>query len=142
MILIFTLFDNSIVLSVTSGFVAALFSYYINSKALQSAGEKVIIYWAPILEELLKTGFALVLKGGIILSHVTFGAVEAVYDIWANDSITAYWAGFASILSHSVFGAITQYFIFCAHNTFLGIVIAALIHIAWNFAVIKLKNEH
>ncbi|NLZ54444.1 MAG: hypothetical protein GX892_15125 [Thermoanaerobacteraceae bacterium] len=142
MILIFTLFDDPIIRSVISGCVAALFSYYINSKALKSAGEKVIINLAPILEELFKTGFALVLKGKVLLSHVTFGVVEAAYDIWANGISTAYWAGFASIISHSVFGAISQYFIYRTDNNFLGIAIAALIHMAWNYTVINLKNQH
>ncbi len=141
MILIFALFDNAILRSFISGCAAALLSYYINSKALKDAGEKVIVYWAPILEELLKTGFALVLKSKVLLTHATFGVVEAVYDIFTNDSITAYWAGAASLISHIVFGAITQYFIY-RQNSFFGIAIAAFVHMAWNFAVIRIKNQH
>jgi len=141
LVLIFTLFNNTILASIISGGAAALVSYCINSRALKSKGEKVIIYWAPILEELLKTGFALVLRSNVFLSHVTFGAVEAVYDIWAQDSITAYLAGLASFISHGVFGAITQHFIYQGH-TFLGIATAVLIHIAWNYVVIKMKNQH
>jgi len=133
---------DSIVRSLIAGSMAALLSYYISSKALKIAGEKVIIYLSPILEELFKTGFALVLKGKVFLSHTTFGVAEAVYDIWSNDGTTAYWAGLASIISHSVFGILTQYFIYRTGNSFFGIAIAVLIHIAWNYKVIKLKNHH
>lgn len=124
-----------------SGLLAALFSYYINSKALKNFGEEAIVYWAPISEEAFKTGFALALGGGIILSHITFGVVEAFYDMWENRGKMAYWAGFASFASHSAFGAITQYFIYHLGNRLLGVSIAIVVHIVWNYTVMSLKKQ-
>jgi hypothetical protein len=131
-----------IVRSLLSGCIAALLSYYISSKALKLAGDMVIIYLSPILEELFKTAFALLLEGGIFLSHATFGAIESVYDIWTNEGGSAYWAGIASIVSHGAFGAITQLVISRTGSSFLGIAAAVLIHTAWNYKVIGFKNRY
>lgn len=141
MIFIPILFSDKVALSLASGLLAALFSYYINSKALKNFGEEAIIYWAPVFEETLKTGFALALGGGAILSHMTFGVVEAIYDVWENRGIVAYWAGFTSLASHSAFGAITQYFIHYLGNRLFGLSIAIVVHIAWNYMVVNLKKQ-
>ena len=124
-----------------SGLLAALLSYYINSKALKIVGEEAITYWAPVLEELLKTGLALMLGGKVFLSHVTFGAVEALYDMRKNRGITAYLAGFASIVSHIVFGTITQYSIYYLDSVIFGVSISTLVHVVWNYTVVKLIKQ-
>jgi len=121
--------------------MAALFSYCISTVALKVAGEKVIVYLSPVLEEALKTGFALALEGKVFLSHVTFGVAEAIYDVWTNEGATAYLAGIASIVSHGAFGAISQYLTYRTSSSILGIGIAALIHIVWNYKVMKFKNH-
>ena len=141
MVSISTLFRDRIVFSLASGLLAALLSYYINSKALKKTGEKAIIYLAPVFEELFKTGFALVFGGVVILSHVTFGAVEALYDMRENRGITAYWAGFASLVSHTVFGTITQYSIYYLGNVIFGVSIAVVAHVVWNYAVINFIKQ-
>jgi len=140
--IIFAAFNNTVLRSLISGCIAALLSYYISSKALKMSGEKVIIYLSPILEELFKTGLAIGLKAEVLLSHITFGIWEALYDIRTNEGSTAYWAGFASIISHSTFGAITQYCIYLTDNKLLGIGIAAAIHMAWNYKIIEFRNNH
>lgn len=141
MILISILFGDRIVISLVSGLLAALLSYYINSKALKNMGEAAIIYWAPIIEESLKTGFALMLGGKVFLSHITFGAAEASYDTWKNRGAAGYWAGFAGLVSHSVFGAITQYFMYYLGNSSFGLCIAIFVHIVWNYTVMNITKQ-
>lgn len=131
-----------IVRSLISGGMAALISYYLSSKALKVAGEKAIVYISPILEETFKTGFALLLAGNILFAHVTFGVAEAVYDIWTNKGAIAYWAGVASIVSHGVFGMVTQYFIYRTGSNLIGIGAAILLHVAWNYKIIEFKNHY
>jgi hypothetical protein len=138
MVSISTIIHDRIIFSVASGLLAALLSYCLNSKVLKNVGEEAITFWAPALEELLKTGFALVLGGGVILSHVTFGVVEAFNDIRKNRSTTAYLAGVASLVSHSAFGAITQYFIYYLNSCLFGLSIAIIFHVVWNYTVVNL----
>jgi hypothetical protein len=140
MISIPTLFTDRITLTLASGLLAALLSYHINSYALKKVGEEAIIFLAPLLEELLKTGLALISGGGVFLSHVTFGTVEALYDMGKNRGNRAYWAGFASLVSHSVFGAITQYSIYYIGKPLLGLSLAVAIHVVWNCTVLNSRK--
>ena len=118
MITISVLLGDPIVLSLVSGLLAALLSYHLNSVTLNKVGEEAITYLAPLIEELLKTGLVLVIGGKVLLSHAIFGGVEALYDMRKNRGSKAYWAGFASLVSHSAFGAITQYFYIILENLF------------------------
>ena len=127
-------------LSLVSGLLAALLSYHINSYALKKVGEEAIIFLAPLIEELLKTGLVLVIGGKVLLSHAIFGGVEALYDMRKNRGSKAYWAGFASLVSHSAFGAITQYFLYYFGKPVLGLSLAVVGHIVWNYSVLNFKK--
>ena len=89
---------------------------------------------------MLKTGFALVLEGNVILSHIAFGAVEGVYDLWENRGTTAYLAGLAGFISHIVFGLITEYSKRYFNSYLLGLLLAITAHIAWNYTVMNFKK--
>ena len=82
------------------GLAAAIFAYFINSKSLKYLGQGVVTYWAPVFEESLKTGFAIILGANIIISHGSFGAVEALYDIYKGRGNIAYLAGLTGFVSH------------------------------------------
>lgn len=127
-------------MSLASGLLAALFSYYINSKALKVLGDTAITYGAPVLEEMLKTGFALVLGGNVLLAHITFGAVEGVYDIWENRGTTAHLAGLVGFISHIAFGLITEYSKRYFNSYLLGLLLAISSHIAWNYTVMNYRK--
>jgi hypothetical protein len=127
-------------MAVVSGLLAAAISYHLNGRALKAFGEEAVTYGAPVLEELLKTGFALALGGGVFLSHITFGTVEAAYDFYKNRGAPACRAGIAGFVSHGVFGVITGYSIKYFNNPVPGLILAILIHMGWNYAVMNFKK--
>lgn len=129
--------------SFIAGLLAALASYKLNSHALAVLGDVAVTYGAPIIEECLKTGFALFLGGSIIVSHITFGIVEALYDYNKNRGLLARLAAGAGFLSHSIFGFTTVFFTQVFNTPIMGILLTLAIHMAWNYLMIhvKIKNH-
>jgi len=140
MILIPDLSIDRITFSIVSGLAAAIFAYFINSKSLKYLGQEVVTYWAPVFEESLKTGFAIILGANIIISHGSFGAVEALYDIYKSRGNIAYLAGFTGFVSHLFFGVLTQYMIEYFDSYFFAVLIVIGIHIFWNTIVIYISK--
>ena len=127
------------VLSLVAGLLAALLSYGLNSRALKILGDKAVTFGAPIFEEFLKTGLALLLGGSILVSHITFGVVEAIYDYYKNRGLLGTLSAGAGLLSHSIFGYITVLAPRLGKSPVLGITLALLAHIAWNYGIINMK---
>jgi len=123
--------------AVIAGLSAALISYYLNAKTLKSFGDKAITYGAPLVEELLKTGMAVLFGGYIIISHVIFGTVEALYDLLKNRGATSVYACITGFISHAVFGIITVYVANITSQLLWGIAISTAVHMLWNYIVIE-----
>lgn len=121
--------------AVLSGALAALFSFYLNTKAL-NLGRWAIIYVAPFVEEFTKTYFALVLSSSVLLSHMTFGIVEALNDIVEGKSFRRYLAGGIAFVSHSIFGVITDYMIRSYRMPLKAVICSYLLHSIFNMGVL------
>lgn len=127
--------------AVISGLAAAILSYIINTKALKLLGPKAIIYVAPIIEESLKTGLAVIFGGSIIVAHMTFGIVEAIYDFFNNRGSSAFFAGMAGALSHTLFGVITILSFRCSGSIITAMIFAIAVHMLWNRLVTGIKGS-
>lgn len=126
-------------MSILAGLLAAAASYYLNGKALALMGKAAISYGAPVIEELTKTGLAVLLSGDIFLSHIIFGAAEASCDIIKNRGRLSYAAGAAGLISHTAFGAITVCSGRFLKSLLPGIAAAVIIHMCWNYAVTRIN---
>ncbi len=91
----------------------------------------------PLLEEIIKTTIALAIKGGIIGSHLVFGLIEGLYDIFTSSKEIGKEAAMASIISHSFFGIVTQVTYVKTQKLIMGIMIAWIFHSTWNWYIVK-----
>lgn len=119
-----------------AGIVAAAVSWVGNRAAIKLMGTKAIAFLSPLLEELAKSGSAVILDSPMVLTHGVFGLIEALYDA-RHAGIRGIEAGLISILGHLFYGYIT-YQVLHKHNSFLfGIFAGYLIHMLWNIAAMK-----
>lgn len=126
--------------AIMAGFMAAVLAYFINDFALKIFREKAITFYAPMAEELLKTGLALFLGGNIIISHLTFGFIEGACDMYKNRRATAYLAAILGIISHCIFGILTANGIRYFKSSIIGICLTIFIHICWNLVAINQRD--
>lgn len=126
--------------SIIAGGLAALISFYLNTKALKM-GRWSIIYFAPFIEEFTKTYLALFLGASIIITHMVFGCIEAVYDIINGKASRNYLAGGAAFLSHSIFGIITEYMLNLKLASIIAVACSYFIHLVFNMLVLRYSRQ-
>ncbi len=128
------------VLAAWAGLLAAAVSWLSNSifVGLAACG-KAVVYLAPAVEESAKTGLAVLLGAPIWLTHLTFGFLEALWDITGGGKRGIY-AGLAGLAGHLFFG-LAAFFIFQATGFFwLALAGGYVLHLSWNaFVVFKLS---
>lgn len=127
--------EGAIRILVLSGLVAAGLAWVINSKTVARFGTVAIFSLVPLTEEFLKTGLALVFNSPIFYSHLTFGLVEAVFDVLQPGKSQAP-AGIMSIISHGFYGWLTQKLLTLTGNTWLAITLTIALHSLWNVGVV------
>ncbi|MBP2653218.1 MAG: hypothetical protein H6Q73_787 [Firmicutes bacterium] len=123
---------------VIAGLMAAL-SFLLNRAMLQYVGAEAIVTYGPAMEEGAKTVLAYCLGADILLTHVTFGVIEATYDI-----VTARYKAVAAILSvggHGLFGFITIWGLALTGNIVFSLAVPIAAHWAWNITVIRLLHR-
>jgi len=134
-----------------AAFAAAGAAYLGNRFARRFVGKVAIVFMAPGLEESFKTGAALLLGAPVLATHLAFGGLEAVYDLFAGwrarrarapatagaGLLTARRAGaaVAGLLGHALFGALTVAVATASASWPLGVGAAYLIHVGWNALV-------
>lgn len=126
--------------SILAGGLAAFFSFYLNTKALK-LDKLAIVYVAPFIEEVMKTYFALYLNSSVIFSHVIFGCIEGLYDIIKSKSSNRYLAGVAALVSHSIFGIITENMIKSYQVPLKAIITSCLVHSIFNLVVLWYSGQ-
>lgn len=128
----------SITREVIGGIGAALVAYTINKLLLKLLGEKSIVFMVPLSEEIAKTSSAILLGGWIPGVHLVFGIIEAFYDFHHGQvKKIAIFAALISVISHSLFGIMTNYFYGWTDGLVLAILIVAIIHGLWNYYVTR-----
>lgn len=119
-----------------AGALAAVMSWVGNRAALKVMGTKVIIVSAPLLEELAKSGSAVLLGTSVILTHGIFGLIEAFYDAWGS-RIRGLTAGAISFAGHLLFGYISQMVLNRYYVLFAAVMSGYSVHMLWNIMVMK-----
>ncbi len=120
-----------------AGIFSAAFAYLCNKVIVSFFSDRGLVILAPLVEEVAKTGFAILLQTSIIGGHFVFGLIEGVYDIYTSPKKTGKWAALASVISHSFFGIITYFFDIKTGLPLAGIGLAWIFHSSWNCYIIK-----
>jgi hypothetical protein len=120
-----------------AGLFAAGVAWLINRVAVKYFGESAVIWLIPWLEELVKTGVAVLSGTSIILTHGVFGLLEAVHDYVASPR----WgipAGLLSIISHWFYGLVT-FTVYQSTSLWpVSVLSAAFLHVGWNYLMVRL----
>ncbi|HBS60783.1 MAG: hypothetical protein AAGU23_08310 [Bacillota bacterium] len=100
-----------------------------------------VVWIGPAIEELGKTGIALVLGAMVLPVHVCFGITEGMFDLRGGTRQSGA-AAVVSVLGHGIFGYITVW----GHEIFAswwgGILPAVMAHMFWNsYVVLFLLKE-
>ncbi|SJZ74256.1 hypothetical protein [Selenihalanaerobacter shriftii] len=117
------------------GLIAAVVTMLINRYLVAEAGNLVIIYLVPFVEEVVKSFSAYFWQTNILLVHLVFGAIEAIYDFYST-SEHGVLAGSFSLLGHFAFGYITLFIYLKSNSILLGVLAATTVHTLWNYIVL------
>ncbi len=125
---------------VGAGLAAAALSYLLNRVFLSRFGKHAFIYIAPVMEEGLKTIFALGLNVPVVLAHTVFGLIEGTHDLFPfqEKKVAAF---LVSLLSHTVFGALTWLIFVYSSSLALSVALVSAFHILWNYSVFKILKS-
>lgn len=124
---------NGISNGLAAGIIASLICLVINNIVLKIGGDRVIVLQIPFIEEAVKTLGAVLLGGNLILCHMVFGAVEALYDLYNSPAEYSMTASLLSLASHTVFGIVAYTLVVYIGWHFLSAVfISAIVHSLWN----------
>lgn len=118
-----------------AGLLAAGVAWILNT-SVAGLGNPRLLLILPAAEEFCKTYAAVWLGGSVWLSHLTFGGVEAGYDLTkgARENVSA---AAISILGHAVFGGLTYWGYRLTGSWLTAAAAAAVVHIGWNFLVLR-----
>jgi hypothetical protein len=117
---------------------ALVLSYLVNKWMLKLLRENAVILGAPIVEELLKTIPVYFLNRPVFHVHFLFGLGEALYDFFTGRRETGKWAALISVVSHSLFGAVTLLILSGTNQVFLALAGAIFAHCTWNYTIMRL----
>lgn len=110
-------------------------SFLINRSLLRTLGPAVIISVSPAVEEAVKTLPAYFLGVDILLTHVIFGLLEAVYD--GRRGKTGWLAALSSVSGHGLFGLATVTMQHLTGAVAWGLIAAWLLHTGWNALAVR-----
>jgi Zn-dependent protease len=123
---------KDIFLGLVSGLSASLVCFWLSSRMLKAVGDRALVIHIPVIEETGKTVIALLLNGNVVISHLAFGAAEALYDLYNSPKKYCITAALLSLVSHSLIGYLTCIALRVLCHPVLVIIIASIIHSLWN----------
>lgn len=95
----------------------------------------MIVTLSPALEETLKTLSAYYFAADILVTHLVFGLIEAVYD-WVQTR--GRMAALLSVIGHGLFGGVTVFTAQLA-GIYVGLAAGIVVHLIWNTVMVMLK---
>ncbi|WP_051273345.1 hypothetical protein [Desulfotruncus alcoholivorax] len=123
-----------------SGFFSALSARVIlGAVAVNSNSKPVIVLLGPVVEEIAKTGSAMLFNAGIFYTHVVFGSLELVMDTLRRRGV---WPGLAALVLHSILGFATQWLLGLYGSLALALTVAVLLHAMWNYTSVVLLGPN
>jgi len=121
-------------LFVMAGLLSAVTARWLLGLVGRADSIVVIVLVAPVVEEVSKTGLALLLGADVFLAHMVFGGMELVTDSLNGHSI---WPGLVALVLHSMLGIATAWLLAYA-GVSVAVVLAALLHGLWNYIAVRL----
>lgn len=109
-------------------------SFLLNRALLQRIGVKTVVTVSPAAEEMLKTLFAYFFHADILVTHVVFGLIEAIYDwVQTRGRIVA---PLLSLGGHGLFGLVT---VLTAREVglYMGLGAGIIVHLLWNTLMVR-----
>lgn len=123
------------------GCLMAGLSFLLNKMLLKYVGIKAIITYSPVLEEMTKTLCSYYFAADILVTHIVFGMLEAGYDWYTTpNGQRGIWAALASIVGHSLFGALTLMGLYVSDSVWVALLGASCVHVMWNVTLIRLSS--
>lgn len=113
--------------------------FLINKGLLKYLGPRVVYTWGPAAEEVAKTLLPWMVGGDILVTHVTFGLLEGVYDCFTA-KLHPGRAAVGSLAGHTLFGLITSTLLWQTGLLALALVTAIASHMLWNRAALRLSR--
>jgi hypothetical protein len=124
--------------------LASTAAYLINRLVFERLGTWSLVTVVPLVEELLKTGLAVLLQASLWWVHVGFGALEASLDIRQRPRpapMVGYLAAWCSVIGHGAFGAVTMWGWSSTGSWLWGYALGSGLHLLWNVWVVRLAAE-
>lgn len=122
-----------------AGTVAAGIAWVCNRYLYARFGSPVVGSVVPMTEEVLKTGLATLCHASLVGTHGVFGVVEFVWD-FANPGSGRWLPAMTGLLSHLLYGLLTDRISALTGSLGLAVLVAALVHMAWNRFVMRLDH--
>jgi hypothetical protein len=121
-----------------AGILAAGISWLINSWISSWGGSWSIFALIPLVEEITKTSLALVIGSGIVLTHVVFGTIEAIYELHRDRQIGS---AVVALVAHLFFGILTLGIFQYLGSWILAVLGTVTIHSIWNLIIIRIFTK-
>ncbi|KAF1085832.1 hypothetical protein SPSYN_00561 [Sporotomaculum syntrophicum] len=119
---------------VLAGLLSAVLARCILGLVGQAGSMVIIVLVAPVVEEVAKTGSALLLDTDIFLAHMVFGGAELVSDFLNRRSL---WPGLVALVLHSILGIATAWLLGYVGVT-IAVALVVLLHGLWNYTTVRL----
>ncbi|ABO48660.1 hypothetical protein Dred_0110 [Desulforamulus reducens MI-1] len=113
--------------------LAAGTSWVANGWGRNFFGNRGVTYFTPLVEEMSKTLWAVVLNTPLVWTHLGFGLIEALVEI-KRRSVKGILAGCTSLIVHGMLGLLTVK-IYTTSNLLFALLSSYLAHASWNGAV-------
>lgn len=125
--------------SLLAGAGAAVLAWLFNPRLLERTGQWGVMFAAPLLEEILKTGLALLLGASFWVSHLVFGVIEGIYDLKVSRFGLA--AAACSVAGHLLFGLAATVLGKKVPGVIAPVAGGTVLHWLWNVFVLTRLGE-
>lgn len=119
---------------VMTGLLSAIFARWILDLIGPAGSMFMIVFVGPVVEEITKTGLALLWGTDVFLTHMVFGGAELVNDSLNGRNI---WPGLVALTLHSMLGMATAWLL-VSNGVFMAVGFAVLLHGLWNYTAVRL----
>jgi len=123
---------RQMLLVLSAGLSASLMGFLISSALLKSMGNRVLVFYIPAVEELLKTLGAVIFGAPVVPAHFVFGMVEGLYDLYSSPPDRSFTAFVLSIVSHTLLGTAAWLAIRVSGSVFAAVLASTVLHSLWN----------
>ncbi len=119
---------------ILAGLLSALTARLLLGLVGRAGSMVVIVLVAPVVEEVAKTGLAVIMSTDVFMAHMVFGGAELAADFINGRSL---WPGLVALVLHSMLGITTAWLLDYA-GVMAAVASAILLHMLWNYTAVRL----